>query len=82
VAESLDEIRGSAGGNIAIMLRMLEALQTIAGFTDSPSRRQVLREQVEWIVELAGRTIEFSCDRERFDKRLARVRETLGSMAR
>jgi uncharacterized membrane protein len=82
VAESLDEIRGSAGGNIAIMLRMLEALQTIAGFTDSPSRRQVLREQAEWIAELAGRTIGSPCDRERFDKRLARVRETLGSMAR
>jgi uncharacterized membrane protein len=37
VAESFDEIRGSAGGNVAIMLRMLGALQTIASLTDSPA---------------------------------------------
>ena len=48
VAESFDQIRGSAKGNVAIMLRMLGALQTIASLTASPSRRRVLREQVEW----------------------------------
>ncbi|MFO7694316.1 MAG: DUF2254 family protein, partial [Vicinamibacterales bacterium] len=77
VAESFDQIRGSAAGNVAIMFRMLDALQTIAGFTDSPSRRRVLREQVEGIAELAERTIESPHDRARFEGRLARVREAL-----
>jgi uncharacterized membrane protein len=77
VAESFDQIRGSAEGNVAIMLRMLGALQTIASLTGSPSRRRVLREQVEDIAELAERTIESPHDRARFESRLARVREAL-----
>jgi uncharacterized membrane protein len=77
VAESFDQIRGSAEGNVAIMLRMLGALQTIASLTGSPSRRRVLREQVEGIAESAERTIESPHDRARFESRLARVRGAL-----
>jgi uncharacterized membrane protein len=77
VAESFDQIRGSASGNLGIMLRMLGSLQTIASLATSPGRRQVLREQVEGIAELAGRTIESPHDRARFESRLARVREAL-----
>lgn len=77
VAESFDQIRGSAIGNVAIMLRMLGALATIASLTTNPNRRRVLREQVQWITELAERTIESPHDRERFENRLARVREEL-----
>jgi uncharacterized membrane protein len=75
VAESFDQIRGSSIGNVSIMIRMLDALQTIASLTASPSRRRALREQVEWITELAERTIESPHDRARFESRLARVRE-------
>jgi uncharacterized membrane protein len=75
LAESFDQIRGSAIGNVAIMLRMLGALQTIASLTASPSRRRALRDQVQWIAELAERTIESPHDRARFESRLARVRE-------
>ncbi|HSQ36022.1 MAG TPA: DUF2254 domain-containing protein, partial [Candidatus Binatia bacterium] len=77
VAESFDQIRGSAMGNVAILLRMLGALQTIAGLTARPSRRRALREQVQWIAELAERTIESPHDRARFENRLAPVREGL-----
>lgn len=77
VAESFDEIRGSAKGNVAIMLRMLGALQTIASLTDSPSRRRVLREQAEYIAELAERTIESPHDQTRVESLLARVRKAL-----
>jgi uncharacterized membrane protein len=79
VAESFDEIRGSAGGNVAIMFRMLGALQTIASFTDRPSRRRVLREQAECIAELAERTIKSPHDRARFQSRLALVRGALAT---
>lgn len=81
VADSFDEIRGSSGGNLAIMLRMLDALQTIAGFTDSPHRRSLLREQVERIAELAGRTIEAPSERERFESRLSQVRLAQGDIS-
>lgn len=74
VADSFDEIRGSAGGNVAIMVRMLNSLQNIANLTDSSSRRRVLREQADCIAELAGRTIGSPSDRDRFEKRLARLR--------
>ena len=77
VAESFDQIRGSATGNVAIMVRLLGGLQTIASLTTSPSRRQVLREQVQRIAELAERTIECPHDRTRFESRLTHVREDL-----
>jgi uncharacterized membrane protein len=77
VAESFDQIRGSAEGNVALMLRMLGALRTIASLTASPNRRQALREQVEGIAEVAARTIKSPHDRTRFENRLAQVRKTL-----
>jgi uncharacterized membrane protein len=77
LAESFDQIRSSATGNIAIMLRMLGALQTIAGLTARPGRRRALRDQVQWIAELAERTLESTHDRVRIDTRLVRVREAL-----
>ena len=77
VAESFDQIRDSAKGNVAIMLRMLEALQTIASLTFSPSRRRILRDEVECIAELATRTIASPPDRARFESRLARARSAL-----
>jgi uncharacterized membrane protein len=77
VAESFDQIRGSAMGNGAIMLRVLGALQTIASQTPSPGRRRALQEQVECIAELAERTTASPHDRIRFENRLARVREAI-----
>ncbi len=77
LAESFNQIRRSANGNVAIILRMLDSLQTIAGLTNSPQRRGALLEQVQLIVELAERTIEPTYDLARIERRLVRVRETL-----
>jgi uncharacterized membrane protein len=77
VAESFDQIRASANGNVAIMLRLLGALQTIASLTVSPARRKALRDQVQWIAEAAERTIKSPHDRDRFKSQVARVREAL-----
>ena len=77
VAESFDQILGSAGGNLGIMLRMLGALQTIASLTTSPGRQRALCEQVQRIAELAERTIASPHDRELFDRRLAHVRAAI-----
>lgn len=78
VAESFDQIRGSAAGNLGVMLRMLGALQIIGSLTTCPSRRRVLREEAQWIAELAERTLESPHDRERLESRLSNVREALG----
>jgi len=77
VAESFDQIRESAKGNLGMMLRMLGSLETIARLTDDLSRRQALHEQVEWLTEVANRTIESPHDRSRFEGRLGQVREAL-----
>lgn len=77
LSEAFDQIRQNAAGNVAIMSRMLYALQTIASLTINPSRRQALCERVEWIAELAERTITSPYDRTRFERRLACVREVL-----
>ncbi len=77
VDESFDQIRSSAQGNAAIMLRLLGAVQTVGGLTASHNRRQVLREHVQRIAELAARTIESPHDRERVERRLATVRDAL-----
>jgi uncharacterized membrane protein len=77
LAESFDQIRSSAKGNVAIMLRILGAFQTIAGLTASPGHRKALHDQVLWISELAERTLESAHDRARIDTRLVRVCEAL-----
>lgn len=77
LAESFDQIRSNAKGDVAIMSRMLGAFQTLASLTASPRRRRVLGEQVQWIAKLAERSLESAHDRARIDTRLARVREAL-----
>ncbi len=79
VAESFDQIRGSGVGNVAILLRMLDALETIGSRTTSPIRRRVLSEHLQWITEVAQRTVESPHDRTRFESRLARVQGALQS---
>lgn len=77
LAEAFDQIRQNAAGNVAIMVRMLDALQIIARLTASPSRRQAVSEEMQWIAELAERTIESPHDWAQFESRLTRVREAL-----
>jgi len=77
LAEAFDQIRGSAAGNVAIMARMLSAFETLIDLTDRSNRRRAIRDQVQWLAELAGRTIASKHERERIAKRLIEVRETL-----
>ena len=77
LAEAFDQIRGNTAGNVAVMARMLGALHTIGSLTTDPRRRQALHEQVQWIAELADRSIEATHDRARIERRLMEVREAL-----
>ncbi len=79
LSDAFDQIRESAKGNLGIMLRMLDALRTIASLTANPRRRQALNDQVEWIAEMARRTIDSPHDRSCFESRLGQVRAPLTS---
>lgn len=77
LAEAFDQIRGSAEVNVAILVRMLGALDTLGSLTNKPSHLRALDEQLQWIDELANRCIEASHDRACIERRLLQVRETL-----
>lgn len=77
LAEAFDQIRNNAEKNVAIMARMLGALNTISSLTLRLNYLQTLDEQLQWIAELVDRCIKSSHDRERLEQRLSEVRETL-----
>lgn len=77
LAEAFDQIRSSAEVNVAILARMLGALDTIGSLTIRPGHLRALDEQLQWIAELADRTIESNHDRERLARRLTDMREKL-----
>ncbi len=77
VAESFDQIRANGSGNVAVLLRMLDALQTIASLTDDPGRRRVLREHADHLAETSARTLESPRDRALIRRRSACVRSSL-----
>ncbi|MTW22067.1 DUF2254 domain-containing protein [Allochromatium palmeri] len=77
LGEAFDQIRQNAEGNVAILLRLLGALHTIAGQTASPNRRWALGQKVDAIGEAAERCIASPPDRDRLAHRLRQVREAL-----
>lgn len=63
LSEALDQIRQNAAGNVAILTRLLQALETIARQTTIARRRRALIEQADLIVALAESTIMSAHDR-------------------
>jgi uncharacterized membrane protein len=77
LAEAFDQIRSNAETNVAILARMLGALDTLSSLTIMPDHLRALDEQIQRIVELADRCIKSPHDRARLVRRLSEVRETL-----
>lgn len=77
VCASFDQIRESAKGNLAMLLHLLAALETIGRLAASNERRQVLFQHARHVAELAERTVEAPHDLAHFRARLERVRSTL-----
>lgn len=73
LAASFDEIRRNAGGNVRVIISMLDALQLIEMRTSVVLRREALREQAKRITELANRSVESPTD-------LAAIRARPGSL--
>lgn len=57
LAKAFDQIRQNAEGNVAVLTRQLQALETIAARTANTRRRQSLRQQADLIAAVAERTI-------------------------
>lgn len=71
VASALDQIRGSADGNVAVYQRLLTALATVAQRTPDPGRRQTLRQQAQRVEEAAQRTLPADHEHQQVREQLA-----------
>lgn len=67
LSEAFDQIRHNARGNVAVLTRLLEAIEVIAVRTRSERRRQLLRQQLELIHALAQETVDTPHDRRGID---------------
>lgn len=76
--EAFDQLRHNADGNIAVLTRQLQALETIAGRTSNDRRRQALRRQGELITALAQRAITSPHDGAGLSAASARLSHALG----
>jgi len=81
LAQAFDQIRCSAEENVAVLARLLGALHTIGSLTVRPGYLRALDEQLQYITELADRTIKASHDRTRLERRISEVREILDAQS-
>lgn len=75
--EAFEQIRQSADGNIAVLTRLLNSLESIAGGTVSFERRQALRQQADLITAAAARCAHPPPDRASIDAALERLAHLL-----
>ena len=73
LSDAFDQIRRNANGNVTIFLRILEALQILAGLPTGPRRRRALFEQMQQIAELAARSVDSAHDRAKIEAHLMRL---------
>ncbi len=79
VESAFDQIRISGKANLAIFIRLLEAIEYVAHITESEQRRIVLKEQIIQISEYADRTLETDYEKKKFGDALAKTRRTISS---
>lgn len=63
LADAFDQIRQNAEGNVAVLTRLLQILEVLAGRTADDQRRQALRQQADLIVETVERSVPSAHDR-------------------
>lgn len=77
VAESFDQIRQNASGNVAVLSRLSDALFTLESRTHGPIRRKILLHQTQALDEVVRRTIPSEFDRGPVEARTAHLMERL-----
>ena len=73
VGEAYDQIRQNAGGNVAVVSRLLWSLETLADRTSMTTRRRVLLDHARALEEMGHRSIPAPSDRLHIDSWSARV---------
>jgi uncharacterized membrane protein len=73
VTTAFDQIRSNGAANAAVLLRLPNALQLVAGRTPALSRRQVLRQQGELISEVAERKLDTEYERAQVRQQLTEL---------
>lgn len=73
VAESFDQIRQNAGGNVAVLDTLLGAVEQLAKRTSSAARLSVLAEQAQAMNEQSLRTVPAPRDRQQLETKSQRV---------
>ena len=81
VALAFDDIRRNASGNVTVLGRLFDAIETVGHFTRNPRRRAALAEQVELLAEATQRTVDAPSDREVLAERARLARVRLAAMA-
>ena len=79
VSLAFADIRRNATSNVTVLWRMLDALETIARFTDDPGRRRVLLEQVDLLEEAARNEVKAASDRASLEARVRDARTRLAA---
>ncbi|HSG73268.1 MAG TPA: DUF2254 domain-containing protein [Planctomycetaceae bacterium] len=77
LAEAFDQIRQNAAGNVAVLTRLLGALEIIAGQTANKQRRQLLRQHADLITTLGEESIPSPHDRRQVEEAMLRLSRVL-----
>lgn len=79
LSEAFDQIRENTGGNLAIIIALLDSLQTIWHLTTNQSRQRALHDQLDCIAEVVGRTINSPHELTRIESRLTQILEAINT---
>ena len=80
VADTFDQIRQNADGNVAMLRRLLESLETLSAVTSSKSRRRVLFRHAEAVTEVITRSVASPRERDALESQARRVSESLNGV--
>ncbi len=78
IETAFDQIRISGKANQAIFERLLSALAFVAEKSNSQTRREIVREQVELIADFAEETLQTDYEKEKVQVKLQSARNALG----
>jgi uncharacterized membrane protein len=76
LTDAFDQIRGSAHGNVSVLVRMLEALRAVAAVTHRPRLRKALAGYLPRVQEMRA-SLASEHERARFEEALAGARSAL-----
>lgn len=77
VDSAFQQIRQNAAGNVAVLRKLLNALEILAPFTKSLERREILKNHWQDLCEAIDHTVEGLADRDSLKRRAERVGEGL-----